>query len=587
MPSLAASLSALAAGELSDSTINSPPESVDGGLGSLSAVVAAATGATSGNGTGDKSTLSLLESARRKEHIKRPMNAFMVWAQLERRKMTMEYPDMHNAEISIRLGKLWKLLSDSEKQPYVDESERLRKLHMKQYPDYKYRPKKRGSKKAVKPGQSSNGSNSNGATGNNCSSSSSSSSSGSSAAGTPDSPPEAQVTYSTCSCGKPAPERCTVGVQCSMDSQEADIIERSPDSSPVPVRKTMEISVQVGNGLASLRSGKIIIARSRGPSASDTKPDLSSPATTPTTSQNAQLPPASAFAVHHPPQPHMMAPRAATVSHHMQNGLSIGCKRTLSVVTAANGCRGGNDSTAAMLQQQQLVGMAAAAKRPRYGPTQVVAGGMTVLRPAVQQQQQMATAQQPLSLQQNNSVFNFPLSPPNSDFDLSPFSPDMDMDLLPGLEFEDFFDRLDDTAVFPCTTAATPNAMSSTSSVQSSQQQQPQTHHQQLCSATGMISMDLSLSTAAAISPPLSATSSRATPTPGLPIPGCFSPTTGSNTMVTGIQAGNNSSAANSGANNGGSTAFDFPDITQDFAELFVQNPYLEIDSNVSSLITT
>ncbi|OQR69253.1 transcription factor Sox-9-A-like [Tropilaelaps mercedesae] len=119
-----------------------------------------------------------LAAQKKRLHIKRPMNAFMVWAQAARRKLSDHHKNLHNAELSKTLGKLWNVsvephrspvitsasvdcpfrqLSQEEKRPFIEEADRLRVLHKKEYPDYKYQPRRR-VRKDDERGKSSNAS---------------------------------------------------------------------------------------------------------------------------------------------------------------------------------------------------------------------------------------------------------------------------------------------------------------------------------------------------------------------------------------------------------------------------------------------
>ena len=100
-------------------------------------------GGGGGGGAGGGSGEAPKGKGGRKNHIKRPMNAFMVWSSIERKKLAEREPKLHNTELSKRLGQMWKTMTEDDKKPFREEADRLKNKLMLDHPDYKYRPRRR------------------------------------------------------------------------------------------------------------------------------------------------------------------------------------------------------------------------------------------------------------------------------------------------------------------------------------------------------------------------------------------------------------------------------------------------------------
>jgi hypothetical protein len=76
-----------------------------------------------------------------KDHIRRPMNAFMIFSQRERPLIHQQHPNCDNRAVSKMLGERWYLLDSTEKKNYHEIASQLKQDHFKANPDWKWRNK--------------------------------------------------------------------------------------------------------------------------------------------------------------------------------------------------------------------------------------------------------------------------------------------------------------------------------------------------------------------------------------------------------------------------------------------------------------
>lgn len=60
---------------------------------------------------------------------KRPMSAFLMYAQQKRRQLQRENPDVPNSDISRLLGEIWRGTAAAEKRPFLEREEAERRMY--------------------------------------------------------------------------------------------------------------------------------------------------------------------------------------------------------------------------------------------------------------------------------------------------------------------------------------------------------------------------------------------------------------------------------------------------------------------------
>ncbi|VDO81345.1 unnamed protein product [Soboliphyme baturini] len=85
------------------------------------------------------------KKVRNKNHIRRPMNAFMIFSKRHRPLVHQRHPNQDNRTVSKILGEWWYALAPEQKQEYHNLACQVKEAHFKANPDWKWCNKERKS----------------------------------------------------------------------------------------------------------------------------------------------------------------------------------------------------------------------------------------------------------------------------------------------------------------------------------------------------------------------------------------------------------------------------------------------------------
>ncbi|XP_063706978.1 protein pangolin, isoforms A/H/I/S isoform X2 [Culicoides brevitarsis] len=100
-----------------------------------------------------------ISNEKKKPHIKKPLNAFMLYMKEMRAKVVAECTLKESAAINQILGRKWHALGREEQAKYYELARRERQLHMQMYPDWSSRANTQRGKKRKRKQESNDGGN--------------------------------------------------------------------------------------------------------------------------------------------------------------------------------------------------------------------------------------------------------------------------------------------------------------------------------------------------------------------------------------------------------------------------------------------